>query len=71
MNCYFCEQTPAPGGMRIKNITADGVCHDCGAAVCRDHGRRTAGQQPILLCQDCAQRAADATFRTGGQAQSA
>ena len=56
MNCYFCEQAPSPGGMRIRSITADGVCNECGAAVCRQHGRRVTGPGSPLLCLDCAER---------------
>ena len=71
MNCYFCEQNPAPGGMRIRSITADGVCHQCGVAVCREHGRRIAGRDPVLLCSDCVERGVEVTLGPGGRAKSA
>ena len=71
MNCYFCEDTLTPGGMRIKSITADGVCHDCGAAVCREHGKRTVGRAAVLLCRDCAERRAETSLSTGRGIQSA
>jgi len=57
MNCYFCEAEPAPGGMHFGVLGADGVCHQCGVAVCRQHGRKDRGTKRVLLCQDCAQGA--------------
>jgi hypothetical protein len=56
MNCYYCEQVPGPGGMLIRNITADGTCQECGVAVCRQHGRRAPSPGSPLLCEDCAER---------------
>jgi hypothetical protein len=53
MNCYFCESEPAPGGMHFGILAADGVCHQCGVAVCRQHGRRDRGTKDVLLCQGC------------------
>lgn len=55
MNCYFCEAESAPGGMHLRVLTADGVCHHCGVAVCRHHGRRGEGRERVLLCQECAE----------------
>jgi hypothetical protein len=55
MNCYFCEAEPGPGGMRFGILAADGVCHQCGVGVCRQHGRRGSGTKGVLLCQDCVQ----------------
>jgi len=59
MDCYFCEQMPGPGGMRISRIVADGVCHECGVAVCPQHGHRPAGPRAVLLCPDGAERTMD------------
>ena len=53
MNCYYCERKSSPGGMRISPITADGICHYCGAAVCREHGRKKADAGSPLLCFEC------------------
>jgi hypothetical protein len=53
MNCYFCEQIPGPGGTNIRDISADGICHECGVAVCRKHGHKEANPGSTLRCPDC------------------
>jgi hypothetical protein len=54
MNCYFCEQTSAPGGMRLRSISAAGICHDCGVGVCRRHSSKLTKPVAALLCRECA-----------------
>ena len=57
MNCHLCEEAPGPGGIRLHNITADGICHGCGIGVCRRHGHRAAATGFALLCPECLSRA--------------
>lgn len=52
MLCYQCDKSPQPGGLRYGVRQAVGVCHDCGAGVCAEHGVKRAGEP--LLCTDCA-----------------
>ena len=54
MNCYYCEQASAPGGMRLRRIAAAGICHDCGVGVCQRHSDKSTGPAAPLLCQECA-----------------
>ena len=51
MNCYWCETSPGPGGMRLKPTTASAVCQACGAALCREHSRRRDDQ--AIICAQC------------------
>lgn len=51
MQCYYCEKAPLPGGLRYGIREAVGVCHECGVAVCSEHGAKTAGKP--LLCTEC------------------
>lgn len=57
MNCYLCEEAPSPGGIRLRNITADGICRGCGIGVCRRHGHRASATGFALLCPECRERA--------------
>jgi hypothetical protein len=57
MNCYLCEEAPSPGGTRIHNMTADGICQGCGIGVCRRHGHRSSRTAFALLCLECGARA--------------
>ena len=57
MNCYLCEDAPGPGGTRLRNLTAAGICKGCGIGLCRRHGRRSAHADFALLCPDCRERA--------------
>lgn len=57
MNCYLCEEAPSPGGTRIRDITADGICHGCGIGVCRRHGHRSSQTRFALYCAECRERA--------------
>lgn len=52
MQCYFCEKAPHPGGLRYGIREAVGVCHNCGVAVCPEHGTKEKGKP--FLCTDCA-----------------
>jgi hypothetical protein len=52
MNCYWCEKQSGPGGTRLRSITANGVCVECGAAVCHAHGVRSASD-PKIRCIPC------------------
>jgi hypothetical protein len=51
MHCYYCEKTPALGGVRYGIRQAVGTCGDCGVGVCAEHGRKQAGRP--LLCAEC------------------
>lgn len=57
MNCYLCEEAPSPGGTRIRNMTADGICKGCGIGVCRRHGHRSSHTGHALYCPECQARA--------------
>lgn len=54
MNCYYCERTPGPGGLRYHVATAVGICHHCGAAVCAEHSAKSPDAGALLLCSECA-----------------
>lgn len=57
MNCYICEMSAKPGGMRYGIRPAVGVCHHCGIGVCVEHGYRAKELGAPLLCKDCAELA--------------
>ena len=62
MQCYYCEKAPHPGGLHYPNSEAIGVCHECGIAVCLEHGIKEKGKP--LLCAECS---AAAQARTAAQ----
>ena len=54
MNCYFCEQETGPGGTTYGKAVADGICKECGVAVCREHGRGLAlVREPGMAATAC------------------
>ncbi len=54
MDCYFCQQSPPPGGLRLAAAAVIGVCQGCGAAVCAEHSqRRSDTGSASLLCVEC------------------
>lgn len=57
MNCHFCEDAPGPGGTRLRNMSAAGICKGCGVALCRRHGHRSLHADFALLCRECRDRA--------------
>lgn len=54
MQCYFCEKTDPPGGVRYTHTAAIGICRQCGLAICTEHSRKTTLPGSALLCLDCA-----------------
>lgn len=52
MYCYYCGEHQ-PGGTRYGMRPAVGVCHRCGAGVCKEHSVKS---EPgaLLLCVACA-----------------
>jgi len=68
MNCYYCDEKPGPGGTRIHNVMAIGICHDCGVAVCRHHRRKFEGNGR-LCCWECAQMHALANASPGAKSR--
>jgi hypothetical protein len=56
MKCYTCEKTVRSGGTRLAVADAIGICHDCGVAVCIEHGRKSKEPGAPLLCPGCAEK---------------
>lgn len=54
MQCYFCEKTDPPGGVRYTHTAAIGICRQCGIAICTEHSRKATPPGSALLCLDCA-----------------
>jgi hypothetical protein len=53
MLCYQCQEAPPAGGLRLGARQAVGICHDCGVAVCTEHGHKQPGQP--FLCGECSE----------------